>query len=55
MKANEQPSFNLKRICAICIAAYVALVIAFYFLMGHQLHFRESRGDIDLQSPSPAP
>lgn len=48
MKANEQPSFNLKRICAICIAAYVALVIAFYFLMGHQLHFRESRGDIDL-------
>ena len=27
MKANEQPSFNLKRICALCIAVYVALVI----------------------------
>ena len=40
MKANEQPSFNFKRICALCIAAYVALVILLYFLMGHQLHFR---------------
>ena len=48
MKANEQPSFNFKRICALCIAAYVALVILLYFLMGHQLHFRESRGDIAL-------
>ena len=48
MKANEQPSFNLKRICALCIAVYVALVILLYFLMGHQLHFRESRGDIAL-------
>ena len=28
MKSNkQQPSFNLKRICAICIAVYVALVI----------------------------
>ena len=48
MKANEQPSFNFKRICALCIAVYVALVILLYFLMGHQLHFRESRGDIAL-------
>ena len=49
MKVNkQQPSFNLKRICALCIAAYVALVILLYFLMGHQLHFRESRGDIAL-------
>lgn len=48
MKANEQPNFNLKRICVICIAAYAAMVILLYFLMGHQLHFRESRSDIDL-------
>ena len=49
MKPNkQQPSFNLKRICALCIVVYVALVILLYFLMGHQLHFRESRGDIAL-------
>ena len=49
MKSNkQQPSFNLKHICALCIAVYVALVILLYFLMGHQLHFRESRGDIAL-------
>ena len=49
MKSNkQQPSFNLKRICALCIVIYMALVILLYFLMGHQLHFRESRGDIAL-------
>ena len=46
--SKQQPSFNLKRICALCIVVYVALVILLYFLMGHQLHFRESRGDIAL-------
>ena len=47
MNANEQqPGFNLKRICAMCIILYAALVIILYFLMGYQLHFRESRGDI---------
>ena len=49
MKSNEQqPNFNLKHICALCIVLYAALVVLLYFLMGHQLHFRESRGDIDL-------
>lgn len=49
MKSNEQESvFNLKRICALCIVLYAALVILLYFLMGYQLHFRESRGDIGL-------
>lgn len=50
MKANQQQaSFNLKRVCALCIALYIALVVMLYFLMGYQLHFRESRGDIELQ------
>ena len=50
MKANkQQESFNLKRICALCITVYVALVVMLYFLMGYQLHFRESRGDIEMQ------
>ena len=50
MKANQQQaSFNLKHICTLCITVYVALVVALYFLMGYQLHFRESRGDIEMQ------
>ena len=50
MKTNQQQaSFNLKRVCVLCITVYVALVVALYFLMGYQLHFRESRGDIELQ------
>ena len=51
MKANQQQaSFDLKHVCALCITIYVALVVALYFLMGYQLHFRESRGDIEMQS-----
>lgn len=51
MKTNEQqPSFNLKRICTICIAVYAAFVIILYFLMGYQLHYRESRGDLEMPS-----
>lgn len=51
MKSNEQQqNINLKRICMLCIAVYVTLVVLLYFLMGPQLHFRESRGNIELQS-----
>ena len=51
MKTNEQqPSFNLRRICTICIAVYAAFVIILYFLMGYQLHYRESRGDLEMPS-----
>lgn len=50
MKSNQQQSsFNLKHVCALCIAVYIALVVGLYFLMGYQLHFRESRGDIEMQ------
>ena len=50
MKANaKQTTFDLKRICARCISVYVVLVILLYFLMGYQLHFRDSRGNIELQ------
>lgn len=50
MKANaKQTTFDLKSICARCISVYVVLVILLYFLMGYQLHFRDSRGNIELQ------
>ena len=50
MKSNQhQNIFQFKRIFALCIALYAALVVLLYFLMGDQLHFRQSRGDIALQ------
>ena len=48
MKA-KQSSFDLRRVCALCIALYIVLVVLLYFLMGEQLHFRDSRGNIELQ------
>lgn len=50
MKSNQhQNVFKFKRIFAFFIILYVALVVLLYFLMGDQLHFRQSRGDITLQ------
>lgn len=46
MRSNRQKrGFDLKHICVHCITGYLALVIVLYFLMGHQLHFRASRGN----------
>ena len=36
---------SIKKISAIIFAVYAALVVAFYFLAGEQLHFRDSRGN----------
>ena len=43
---KDKPHFDLKRVFALCFAVYVVLIIAFYFLAGHQLHFRQSRGEL---------
>ena len=52
MKTNKHPMpFNFKRVCVLSIVIYVLFVVSLYFLMGYQLHFRESRGNINLQSP----
>lgn len=37
--------FNLKKLFAVCLAAYLLLTVAFYFLAGEQLHLRQSRGE----------
>ena len=51
MKSTEQSSgFHAKRVCAACLAVYAALVVALYFLMGYQLHFRPSRGNLAMPS-----
>lgn len=47
--SNQQSNINLKRISLFCVVGYMVLVVLLYFLMGYQLHFRESRGDIAMQ------
>ncbi len=46
--AKDKPHFDLKRVFALCFAAYAVLIIAFYFLAGDQLHFRRSRGEVTM-------
>ena len=41
---------NLKKICAAILVGYIFLMVSFYFLAGHQLRFRDSRGDVDMPS-----
>lgn len=43
---KDKPQFDLKRVFALCFAAYVLLIAAYYFLAGDQLHFRQSRGEL---------
>lgn len=39
---------NTGRLCAVLIAVYLFLVVAFYFLAGDQLHYRASPGELTL-------
>lgn len=41
-------SIYLKKIFCLFLGIYIFLVIAFYFLAGYQLHFRESRGNLEI-------
>lgn len=50
MKQNMKlPKKKIFMWCAIVVAVYVVLVVSLYFLMGQQLHFRTSRGEITTQ------
>lgn len=44
----QSDQINLKKICAAILACYILLTVSFYFLAGHQLRFRVSRGDVDM-------
>ena len=39
---------ELKKIFSIVFVAYMVLAVAFYFLAGEQLRFRDSRGNIEM-------
>lgn len=41
---------KLRRVSAALILVYLVLSVLFYFLAGHQLHFRQSRENIDMQA-----
>ena len=39
---------ELKKIFSIVFVAYIVLAVAFYFLAGEQLRYRDSRGNIEM-------
>lgn len=52
MKINaESRVFSPAKIFAACLAVYVILTVAFYFLAGEQLRLRDSRGNIAQSAP----
>lgn len=51
LKQKRNETFNntyLKKLFFGFLGVYILLVIAFYFLAGYQLHFRESRGNLEI-------
>lgn len=48
---NTADLFRLKRTLFLFLAAYAFLAVAFYFLAGHQLRFRPSKGAWELPQP----
>lgn len=50
MKQNVKlPKRKIAVWCAIIVCVYAMLVVSLYFLMGEQLHFRTSRGNVEFQ------
>ncbi len=45
MEKQQSEEINLRRTIITAILGYVCLVVLFYVLAGHQLHFRASRGN----------
>ncbi|WP_243152249.1 ABC transporter permease [Pseudoflavonifractor sp. 524-17] len=52
MRSHDQPrvdaSISIKRVLIIATVAYIILALLFYWLLGAQLHFRQSRGNLSL-------
>ncbi len=48
-KDKSQPDqINIKKFCTVVLICYIFLVISFYFLAGHELHFRSSSNNINM-------
>lgn len=48
VKKNKSTQINFLKIFVILISLYIVFAIAFYFLVGYQLHYRQSKGNIDM-------
>lgn len=44
----EQSKLNIKKLSILLIFCYLLLAIAFYYLAGYQLHYRQSRGNLEM-------
>ena len=47
-KTGSSAEVNVKRVFFIILAVYAILVVAYYFLAGDQLRYRESRGNVEM-------
>lgn len=45
---NDLVKSNVRKLCFVIFAVYILLAISFYFIAGYELHFRDSRGNIDI-------
>ena len=44
----KQRKLNIKKISVLLVVCYLFLAVAFYYLAGYQLHFRQSRGTLEM-------
>lgn len=44
----KQRKLNIKKISVLLVVCYLFLAAAFYYLAGYQLHFRQSRGTLEM-------
>lgn len=44
----KQRKLNIKKLSVLFVVCYLFLAVAFYYLAGYQLHFRQSRGTLEM-------
>ena len=44
----EQRKLNIKRLSILLVFCYLLLAVVFYYLAGYQLHYRQSRGNLEM-------
>lgn len=44
----KQRKLNIKKLSVLLVVCYLFLAVAFYYLAGYQLHFRQSRGTLEM-------
>lgn len=47
MDEHQNTNVNIYKVLLLTIGAYILLVVLFYWMVGYQLHYRDSRGNFD--------